>query len=404
VSGEPQRAIRPHPALGETLEYLAGISRGPGSPGEAEAAAWLAERLRAAGCTVEVDPAEYHDGYARPIAVLSALATIAGLLAGRPRGRLPGTSLAALAGVLIADDISNGPRIARRLQPPRRTQNVVAWSGDGTAERTLVVLAHHDAAQTGAIFDDRLQRWFGERFPGLLERIDTSLPLWWLVLAGPALIAGGARRRSRSLRRAGVAVSALSTAVFLDVARSPIVAGANDNASANAVQVALAERLSAEPLSGLRVLLVSCGAEEVIQGGIHSFAARRFPQLDRERTWFLNLDSVGSPRLVLLEGEGPVVMEDYHDRSFRDLVARAAERSGAPLRRGMRSRNSTDAVIPSRAGYPTATLCSVDRFKAITHYHRISDTPANVVMRTVAQALHVTEAVARELASNPWLA
>ncbi len=71
------------------------------------------------------------------------------------------------------------------------------------------------------------------------------------------------------------------------------------------------------------MLLVSCGAEEVIQGGIYGFAERHFPALDRDRTWFLNLDTVGSPRLILLEGEGTLVMEDYFDRSFRDLVAGA---------------------------------------------------------------------------------
>ena len=105
----------------------------------------------------------------------------------------------------------------------------------------------------------------------------------------------------------------------------------------------------------------------------------------------------------MLEGEGPVVMEDYHDRTFRDLVARSAEAAGAPVRRGMRARTSTDAVIPSRAGYPTATLCSMDRYKALSNYHQMSDTPENVNYRTVLQALVVTEAVARELASNPWL-
>ena len=66
---------------------------------------------------------------------------------------------------------------------------------------------------------------------------------------------------------------------------------------------------------------------------------------------------------MLVEGEGPVVMEDYFDRRFRDLIARAADRAEAPLRRGMRARNSSDAVIPSRAGYPTAMLVSMDRHK-----------------------------------------
>jgi len=195
----------------------------------------------------------------------------------------------------------------------------------------------------------------------------------------------------------------VATAAFADIARSPIVPGANDNLTAVAVQVALAERLHAEPVEGLRVLLVSCGGEEVMQGGIRAFAQRHFDSLDRDRTWFLNLDTVGSPRLIMLEGEGPLIMEDYYDRTFRDLVARAAEHADAPLRRGMRSRNSTDAVIPSRAGFATATLTSMDRYKALSNYHQMSDTAENLEYRTVMQALTVTEAVARALAADRWL-
>ena len=385
------------------MEHLAALQRGPGSPGEAQAADWLADRLRAAGCTVEVEEVDFYDGYAKLIGSLAATVTLSGLIAGRRRGRRWGGRLAALAGLAIADDVSNGPRLVRRRTAPRRTQNVVAVAGDPDAERTLVVLAHHDAAPTGLIFDDHLQTWLGERFPGILERMDTSLPLWWLVLAAPALVASGAALQRRGAIRAGTALAAVSAAALADIARSPIVPGANDNLSAVAVLVALAERLAQSPVPGLRVLLVSCGAEEVIQGGIYGFADLHFAELDRERTWFLVLDSIGSPRLALVEGEGPVVMEDYHDRTFRDLVARAAETAGAPLRRGMRARNSTDAVIPHRAGYPTALLVSLNRYKAITHYHQASDTPENLHYRTLRQAVVVCEAVARELAANPWI-
>jgi Zn-dependent M28 family amino/carboxypeptidase len=173
--------------------------------------------------------------------------------------------------------------------------------------------------------------------------------------------------------------------------------------TAVALLVTFAERLRDRPLDGLRVLLASCGAEEVLQGGIHGFAKQHFPLLPNDRTWFVNLETLGSPKLIMIEGEGPVVMEDYPDRSFRDLIARAADNAGAPLRRGMRARPSTDAVVPSRAGYPTATLSSMDRYKALSHYHQMSDTPENVDYRTVRQALTVIEALARELAVNPWI-
>ena len=69
----------------------------------------------------------------------------------------------------------------------------------------------------------------------------------------------------------------------------------------------------------------------------------------------------------------------------------------------MRARNSTDAVIPSRAGYPTATLASMNRYKALSNYHMMSDTPENIIQKTVSEALLVVEEVAKELATNPWL-
>ena len=390
--------------LREVVEALAPIERRAGEAGEQQAAQWIAERLRGADCEAAVEAEEFLDGYAEVMRALSAASLGAGVaaLASGPLRRLAGLAAAAVT-VAIADDVSNGPRLFRRVRAkPKTTWNVVGACG-APADRTLVVLAHHDAAPTGAIFDPTFQAWLGETFPGLVERIDTSFPLWWALLGAPLLVASGALRGRRRQLGAGIAGSAVALATFADIARSPIVPGANDNLAAVAVLVGLAERLRAEPIDGLRVLLASCGAEEVIQGGIYGFARRHFPQLDRDRTWFLNLETVGSPKLVMLEGEGPVVMEDYFDRSFRDLVERAAIQAGAPLQRGLRARNSTDAVLPSRAGYPTATLASVDRHKALANYHLMSDTPENLDYRTVAQALVVTEAVARELAANPWI-
>ena len=371
--------MRPVSVLREVVETLAPLRRKAGSEGEAEAAAWLAERMAPA----RIETAPFHDGYARLLGGLAAGA----LLGALTRRRWPGL----LAAALLADDVSNGPRLGRRLVAPRRvSQNVIAEIGEG--ERTLVVLAHHDAAPTGAVFDQTLHRTIAARFPDMVERTDTAAPIWWPVMAGPVLVALGRRR-------VGGVMCAVSAVFFADIARDRIVPGANDNLSGVAVLVALAERLRARPVEGLRVLLVSCGAEEVMQGGIRAFMRDHAGALPRDRTWFLNLDTVGSPRLVMLEGEGCFVMEDYRDPAFRDAVATAAERAGIPLKRGMRARASTDSVIPSRAGYPTATLCSVDHVKAIPNYHLMSDTPENLDYGTVERALDLAEAVARAVPS-----
>jgi Zn-dependent M28 family amino/carboxypeptidase len=400
------RPLTEEATLRDVVETLAPIERRPGSPGERQAAEWILGRFERAGCSsARIEEEQFLHGYAPLIGSLTGAGTLAGALAlSSKRARHTAAALGLLAAAAIADDISNGPRVARRAARDRRpTWNVIAEAGDPAAARTMVVVAHHDAAPTGVIFDDTAQAMFGRIAPGLLERIDTSLPLWWPVLAGPALVALGSLRQRRAITVAGTTISAIATAAFADIARSPTVPGANDNLTGVAVLVALAERLRASPLDGLRVLLVSCGAEEVMQGGITAFGRRHFPHLDAATTFFLMLDTVGSPRLVLVEGEGPVIMEDYPDKRWRDLIARAADEAHASLRRDMRARNSSDSVIPSRAGYGTAMLTSTDRYKALSNYHQMSDTPEHVDYRTVLHALTVADAAARALAADRWL-
>ncbi len=389
--------------LREVIETLAPIERGAGSEGERQAAAWIADRLGDAGAPARVEEASFRGDYALVIGALAAIGAGSGILAasGGNRRRRAGIigGLASLG--LIADEISNGARPFRRLiRPERTTWNVVAEAGDRDAERTLVVLAHHDAAQTGMIFEPGFQEALIDRLPGVVERIDTSLPLWWGVLAGPLLAALGGLTRRRKLALAGTVVSAGATAAMADIQRSPVVPGANDNLTAVAVLVALAEALRERPIEGLRVQLVSAGAEEVLQGGIYGYCERHLSKMNRDRTWVLNVETVGGPSLALLEGEGCVVMEDYFDRPWRDLIARVADREGVPLRRGMRARTSTDSIVTSRHGVPTATVVAIDRYKALSNYHRMTDTPENVIYPTVACAADLVEATVRELASR----
>jgi hypothetical protein len=384
--------------LREVIEELADLERGAGSPGEEVAAHRLCSRFEDAGCSATVDEEVYLDGYAAMHAALSGVGVLAGLGALSGRGR----ALAAVAGggaaAAIADDCANWSRFfRRRFAARRRTWNVVAETGDRAADRTIVVMAHHDAAPTGAVFDDTAQRKANDLLPDVIEAIDTAVPMWWPVIGGPALSALGAVTGRRGLALAGLVLSAGSAASFADIARHRIVPGANDNLSGVAVLVSIAESLQANPVEGLRVLLASCGAEEVLQGGVYGFVERHLKPLDPGKTWVLNVDTVGSPRLIMLEGEGPVVMEDYRGPEFRDLVARVADEAGVELRRNMRARTSTDAVIPSHAGYPTATLASMTAWKGLSNYHKPTDTPENVDYLTVERAATLADAVVREL-------
>ncbi|MGI8609617.1 MAG: M28 family peptidase [Candidatus Dormibacteria bacterium] len=385
--------------LRETVFTLAEIHRPSGSPGEREAAHWIAGQLRELGCTVEVELGQAHGGYWWPVGLMTAAAALGGVfsLAGT---RLIGVIAGAAAAAGIADDIDSGAHVFRRLFLKRGpTWIVVAETGDVAADRTLVVLAHHDAAHSGLVFHPGPLKFLAKHFPNYVERSNEGVPFWFPVIGGPVLVALGSLLRLRFLVRLGVFLAGGSTAAMIDIGRRAVVPGANDNLTAVAVQLAVARGLVENPVQGLRVMLVSAGSEESLQEGIISFAREHFEDLPKDRTWFLNLDTVGSPILYMVEGEGVLQMRMY-DRDFKQLIADAAVDAEVPLRRGVRARASTDAVVPLKAGYPTALLVSLTKQKALANYHWPTDTPENVDYDTVAEAARVTDAVVRRLAAQ----
>jgi Peptidase family M28 len=397
-------ATAPHAAaieatLREVVEALAPIERAPCSPGERQAAEWLAKRFaQVDGVHVALEDEPSWGIFQPTLTGLGAAGMLAATLVLRGR-RASGALLAAATLAGIVDEAHNGPRVLRRLVRRRRTTvNLVARAGDPEADATLVVLAHHDAPKTGRLFDQTLQRRLYERAPRLIERFKTPPPQWWLGLSGPLATLASATGGRRAGARAGLAIGAIGTALLADMWRSPTVAGANDNLSGVAAQVALAEVLAADQVPGLRVLLASCGAEETLQDGIRAFMRTHRDELALGRTWFVNLDTVGSPHLVLLEAEGPVRMEEYAGPWLRDLLAERAAAIGVELWRGYRARASTDSVIPSRAGYPIATLVSMTDWRAPANYHLPSDVPENLDYATVVDATRLVFALCGALA------
>jgi hypothetical protein len=381
-------------AASEVIETLARLERRPCSPGERVAADWIAARLERAGCEVAVEE-EPARGLYMPTLVGLGLAGIAGALLTLRGRRAAGAVVSVAAAAALVDEAQNGPRLLRRaLYPARTTVNVVARHGPPDAPRTLVVLAHHDAHQTGRLYDQALLKALHRHAPELLARMKTAPPQWWVGLAGPVLTVLAALSGRRGPARAALPVLALGTAASTEVALSPVSPGANDNLSGVAALVTLAGLLRERAPEGVRVLLVSCGAEEALQEGMRAFMVRHGHELDPATTSFLNLETVGSPRLIMVEAEGPIWMEDYPGPEFRDVVERRARELGIDLDRGFRARASTDGAIPARAGHPTATITSITEWGALANYHLATDTPENVDHGSVERAARLAHAVA----------
>jgi hypothetical protein len=374
------------------VRELTSYERPSAGEGERRAARWLADEFRRAGVSeVRIEEERAHGGYWWPLGLINA-----GALAAAAAGR---RGLAGVAGAVgaaaVYDDVGGGRLWFRRaVLPERRTHNVVAVIGDPRDERTVVFMAHHDAAHSGLVFHPALPRLAMQAMPRLHAKANQSMPILFGVFLGPLLVSLWGLTGLRALRWAGTLLAGGAAAAMADIGSSPVVPGANDNLSAVGALVALAHSLADRPPDGTRVILLSTGAEESFMEGMQGFIARHAAALTTASTEFVCLECVGSPQLCVVEGEGMLRMRLYPG-SAREALANAGKRAGVALRRGLRTVAATDALIALRAGYRTCTLGGVDETKFPANYHWPTDVPDNLTWESVDGAVEVCEAYAR---------
>jgi hypothetical protein len=261
-------------------------------------------------------------------------------------------------------------------------------------------MAHHDAAHTAFFFNPAITEAVGESAPWVFEQNDTSPPLMWPVVGGPALVAAGAALGSRGLTGLGTFVSAASAAFMAHIGAGEVVPGANDNGTGCIAQVAIARALSEHPPENTRVLFLST-SEEALCEGMGLFMERHAAELPVDRTFFLCLDTIGSPNLLVLRGEGMLKLREYPAESL-ELLDSTAEELGIYLFPNLRLRNATDGVFPLAAGYQCVSVASCNKWKNPSNYHWKTDLPENVDYGTVAEAIRLSEAVIRKL-DERWI-
>jgi hypothetical protein len=383
----------------ELIDALCAFERESGSSGERAAAGWLTERLAEHGVSATIDEEPLHNTYWWPLGLTAGAGVLAGMLALRGR-RLTAMALGAGAFAAAVDDLPPRSRRFRGLLPKRQATNVVATLGPEDAERTVVVVAHHDAAHSGLVFSPFIPNKLNEINPKFFEVNNTSPPLMWPVVGAPLLPALGALFGSRALVKAGMGLSAAVVAALADIGLRDVVPGANDNGTGVVTLIALAKALAEAPTDSVRVMLVST-SEEGLCEGMSAFAARHFPELPPERTFVLSIDTVGSPHLLFLRGEGMLGMNEYPAEALA-LCDGVAEELGIYLMPDLRLRNATDGVIALDAGYQCAAMCSVTDLKQPSNYHWPTDTPENVNYDTLADACRLVEAIVRRL-DDRWL-
>jgi hypothetical protein len=359
-------------ALRRDVDALCAIVRGSVGPGERESAQLVARRLRESGAQdVRVESFRWQRSWGHR----HALHFAAGMVAAARRR--PALALAALAS--FDAEFSGRSQWLARVLPSSEGANVVArLPARGRRQRTLVLVAHHDSAQTGFVWR---QRWLSG--PDVGSRAALQEVAFALAAA-----------RSPRLRLAGAALLGVGVAAALDVARSPTVPGASDNATGVAAVIDLVRRFAADPPHDCEVIAVVPGAEESGMGGMRAWlSSGGGARLDPGSTLVLGLDTLGAGEPVVLAAEGPPRAVRYRSEDLA-WADRGADRAGMPHPQRVRLGAWTDPALAALAGQPAISLLSM-RDGSFTDYHLPTDTPDRVDWASVAACARLAEATAR---------
>jgi hypothetical protein len=372
--------------------------RGPGTDAERRAANALAGRLRRIGRRAEIEPFFAHPQYA-VVHLIHALLGIAGSLLAAVQPAV-GFALVLFAAASTYLDLNTRLYLVRSLLFRRVSQNVVSPGGRPNAPARLILMAHYDAARTGYVFSKASKR---------IRRLPESTRLalgpfrlfFWLGLA-PLLPILGARMAGLDATWLN-AVQAIPTIVLIvaaflliDIALSEIVPGAYDNASGVAAVLSATEELTTDPPENLDVWVVLTGSEESFCEGSRAFVRSRRKQFDRERTYFLNVDSVSSGGVAYEVSEGAVISVP-HDRQLIELcealaTAGAAGGGARPIRHPLLD----DALPPRIRRLRSITLRTTDEAGNLAPwYHTHDDVPERVDSAALHRATEFVVALSR---------
>ncbi len=372
-------------AIRADVVALAGRVRDSAGAGERAAAQWASERLAGNGAR-EACTEEYRGRATNSWSF--AAHGLAGLVALRVGG-LRGALLALATAVSLERDASGRSPWRRRVIGGGRGANAVGRVPAAAQRRaTVVLVAHLDAARTGLVWSPAVVR------AGAARHVRTRRvePVMGLQAAGLlAAAAAGVLPRTAPVRRvpAGFAALACGAAVALnlDIARSPTVPGANDNATGVAAALELARLVAAAPLEHTDLIVALVGGEESGMGGFNAFLRAHAAELDPATTLVVGLDTLGSGTPILAGAEGAVLTHRYQPQDLARVDAGAAL-AGEPAPERWRIGAWTDPLLALHTGLPAVSLLSIGP-GYYPHYHHPSDVPEHVDWASVGACARI---------------
>jgi hypothetical protein len=288
-----------------------------------------------------------------------------------PLGGRTTAVLAALLSILVLvselQELGFQNNFYRLILPKGDSQNVHAVVQPAAEHRQdLVLVGHLDSQRTPLIF----------RTPGWVKTYDRFTTVLFItfilqvVLYSLAIFFPWSWIWYATIPTAICAV--LLAALCIQADSTPFTAGANDNATAAGLVLALANQFVKNPLQHTRVLAVCSGCEEVQHYGMIDWYKRHRAELKNPHALVFEMLGCAGPAWLTKEG---IIVPFKADADMVALIERLSrEHPEWGAYETKVSGGNTEMADAVRAGVPAITLFGMTRDGVAPYWHQVEDT------------------------------
>lgn len=377
----------------EDLKKLCEFVRPPGSKGEKEAAFWLKECFEKIGLKTSIEEFKYHGFFGSSLALHVFLAVLC-LLIPYNLSQLIGlgwnglsiitTFLLIFISISYAGECTGRFIWLRNILPIKHSQNVIGkltqnYSSE-KKRKTIIISGHYDAPRAGIIFHPFVVKNLGGKIAPLSIPFKQILII--TVLKATEIFYPFLNSKFiyiiYILKIIVIILALITIILLLQYELSPPVQGASDNASGIIVSMAVAEILKNNPPYNSDIWILGSGSEEAHLIGMIEFIKKHKTELDKENTYFITMDTLGSGTPKYCESEGFMIKQYYPDQTLVKIAKNISAQEEFKDFSVTHISGHTDALISALSGYKSINLIGLDEKHKPKFYHWYNDTPENI--------------------------
>ena len=394
----PQRSTD-RPQISTWLEHVRVLSvdigpRGSTREGERKGADYARTQFKHMGLQPVWEPFQSARSIFLPHLIGCGLILLAFII--HPYGGRIGTILSALLSILVLvselQELGFQDNFYRRIIPKGESQNVHAIIPPaGEHKRDLVLVGHLDTQRTPFIF----------RSPSHVRIYDKLTTLIFITFILQTLLYSLSIFVQWNWIWAATIPTAvcalLLAAICIEADLTPFTAGANDNATAAGMVLALAEHYKKNPLQNTRVLAVCTGCEEVQHYGMIDFYKRHRAGLKDPKAVVFEMLGCAGPSWLTKEG---IIVPFKADAGLVKIMEQLAE--AHPEWEAFPSSVSggnTEMADALRYKVPAITIFGMTRDGIAPYWHQQTDTFDKMDTRVMERTWDLTTALIQKIDS-----